>query len=93
MSLTLTVGVVALALVSYLSVSRRLSADIDKPLLRETEAYLAAIRSSEAEEGTGGLIEVSRTYLGARTKVQSGVHPILLVRLSSGRVISNQASR
>jgi two-component system OmpR family sensor kinase len=89
MSLTLTVGVVALALTSYIAVSRSLSADIDRALLRETEAYTATIRSSEAEEGTGGLVEVSRTYLAARTKAETGTHPILLVRINGGRVISN----
>lgn len=89
MSITLTVGVVALAVTSYVAVSRSLSADIDRALLRETEAYTAAIKSSEAETGTGGLIEVSRTYLAARTKAEAGTHPILLVRINGGRVISN----
>ena len=89
MSLSLTVGVLALALTSYFAVSRSLSADIDRALLRETEAYTAAVQSSEAEEGTGGLVEISRTYLSARTKAQAGTHPILLVRINGGRVISN----
>lgn len=91
MSLALAVGVAALAIASYVAVSRSLSADIDRALLRETEAYTAAIRSSEAEPSTGGLIEVSRAYLTGRTKVEAGTHPILLVRITGGRVISNSS--
>jgi len=93
MTLTLTAGVVALALTSYVAVSRGLQADVDRGLLRETEAFMAAVRSGESEEATAGLVEIARTYLSARTKVESGTHPILLVRLADGRVLSNSEIR
>jgi hypothetical protein len=89
MTLTLTVGVVALALTSYIAVSSGLQADIDRGLLRESEAFMAAVHSGEAEEDDSGLVEIARTYLAARTKAETGAQPILLVRLSDGRVLSN----
>lgn len=93
MTLTLTAGVIALALTSYVAVSRGLQADIDRGLLRETEAFMAAVRSGESEEATSGLVGIARTYLSARTRAESGAHPILLMRLTDGRVISNSDIR
>ncbi len=93
MTLTLTAGVVALAVTSYLAVSRGLQADIDRGLLRETEAFTAAVHSAESEDASSGVIELSRTYLAGRTKAETGTHPILLVRLNDGRVLSNSDIR
>lgn len=89
MTLTLIVGIVALAVTSYFAVERGLRSDLDRGLLRESEAFLAAVHSGQSEETTAGVLDIARTYLGARTKVESGSHPILLVRLADGRVLSN----
>jgi two-component system, OmpR family, sensor kinase len=84
----LVVGVVALSLVAYLGVSRRLSLDTDLALTREAEAYAAAI-GPDASLSAPDLVSVSRAYLQARTGSETDSHPILLVRFASGKVLSN----
>lgn len=84
----LVVGIVALSLIAYLGVSRRLSSDTDRALAREAEAYAAAI-GPNATTRTSDLLSVSRTYLAARTGVESDAHPILLVHFAGGKVLSN----
>jgi two-component system, OmpR family, sensor kinase len=86
----LVVGVVALSLVAYLGVSRRLAVDADRALTREAEAYAAAI-GPDATLSAQDLVSVSRAYLQARTGSETDSHPILLVRFASGKVLSNSS--
>jgi two-component system, OmpR family, sensor kinase len=85
----LAVGVMVLSLAAYWRVSGQLSADLDRSLLREAEAFNAALSPSVAEEAD--LRESTRAYLDARSQSFSGTLPILLVRFASGSptVISN----
>lgn len=93
MSAALAVAIAALAVVSYVVVDRSLSADIDRTLLRETEAYTAAVSSAGQATDTTALVEVSRDYLAARTHATATTHPVLALRLSGGRVLSNSEVR
>ena len=87
-TLVLTVGVVALATVAYLRVSQRMNADIDRTLLREAEAYSAALgQPAKGADLTGQ----TRSYLQARASSYSATNPILLVRFADGRVLSNSS--
>lgn len=86
----LVTGVVVLSLVAYVGVSRRLSADMDRALAREAEAYAAAI-GPDTNRRAQDLVSVSRAYLQARTGAEREHHPILLVRFASGRVLSNSS--
>lgn len=85
----LAVGVMVLSLAAYWRVSGQLSADLDRSLLREAEAFNAALSPSVA--GEADLRESTRAYLDARSQSFSGSHPVLLVRFASGTplVISN----
>lgn len=87
----LVAGVVALSLVAYLGVSRRLAADTDRSLVREAEAYAAAISPETAARAEEDLVAVSRSYLAARTGAETESRPILLVRFTSGKVLSNSS--
>jgi two-component system OmpR family sensor kinase len=84
----LVLGVVALSLVAYVGVSRRLAADVDRALSREAEAYAAAIGPS-ATRRTNDLVSLSREYIRARTGAESENRPVLLVKFASGKVLSN----
>jgi len=85
----LAVGVLVLSLAAYWRVSGQLSADLDRSLLREAEAFSAALSPSVA--GESDLRESTRAYLDARSQSFSEAHPILLVHFASGTplVISN----
>jgi heavy metal sensor kinase len=84
----LTSGVVLVAAIAYVSVTRLAAADLDDTLLLEAEAFAAAITpQSAADERT--LPDASRAYLEGRTGTAGGVEPILIVRFSDGRVLSN----
>jgi two-component system OmpR family sensor kinase len=87
LTLTLAVGVVVLSAVAYYRVSERLRADLDRSLVREAEAFSAAMRQDIAPGAD--LQAATRAYLTARTGEYSSVRPVLLVRFASGRVISN----
>lgn len=87
-TLVLAVGVWALATVAYLRVSQRMTADIDRTLLREAEAYSAALGQPAKGADLAGQ---TRAYLQARASAYSATNPILLVRLSDGRVLSNSS--
>jgi signal transduction histidine kinase len=87
----LVIGVVALALVAYFGVSRRLAGDTDRSLVREAEAYAAAIAPETQARHEEDLVAVSRAYLAARTGVETESHPVLLVRFASGKVLSNSS--
>lgn len=93
MTVALGVGVITLAVASYAVVDRSLSADIDRTLLRETEAYMAAVTSAAATTETAGLIDISREYLTARTTEAMGSHPILTLRLIGGRTLANSETK
>lgn len=86
-TLTLAVGVGALSAVAYARMTERMRADIDRTLLREAEAFSAAL----GDRVTPGvdLLSATRAYLTARTGEASGQRPVLLVRFAGGRVISN----
>jgi signal transduction histidine kinase len=90
-TLVLVVGVVALSLVAYVGVARRLSADTDRALVREAEAYAAAIAPETAQQKEEDLLSVSRAYLAARTGAEADSRPILIVRFATGKVLSNSA--
>jgi signal transduction histidine kinase len=85
----LAFGVLALSVAAYARVAGQLSADLDRSLLREAEAYNAALSPSVA--GGSDLRAATRAYLNARAQSFSGTYPVLLVRFASGSplVISN----
>ncbi len=87
-TLVLAIGVVALVLVGYGIVLNRLMTDVDQNLLREADAYAAAM-NSQPPSTTASLAEASRSYLTARGRRPSSIAPILIVRFPDGRVISN----
>ncbi len=86
----LAAGVLLVSLISYTMVRNAATADLDAMLLREVQAYGAAITPATAVDQRG-LEEASRAYLEGRTSSTGGVHPILLVRMSDGKVLSNSA--
>jgi len=91
MALTLAAAIALLVIVAYVATGRNLTNSLDQMLLKEGEAYSAAMEG--APSGTA-LIDSTRAYLSARTGGESGgVTPILLVRFFNGRVISNSALR
>lgn len=88
-AVVLALGVAALSFAAYARVASQLSADLDRSLLREAEAFSAALQPSVT--GDSDLRAATRSYLGARAQSFSGTYPILLVRFASGTpaVISN----
>lgn len=86
---TLLAGVLAVSLSAYLAVSNGLEADVDAQLLRETEAFSAAVASAEATS----LPDIARAYLQSRSKTAGDQRPVLVVRFVDGRVISNSDIR
>lgn len=87
-TLVLAVGIGTLVAVADFIVLNRLQADIDATLLREADAYAAAVRTQEASQGVG-LLEASRSYLAARGRRPSSISPVLLVKFADGSVVSN----
>jgi signal transduction histidine kinase len=85
----LALGVLVLSFAAYVRVSDQLAADLDRSLLRESEAFNAAL--SPTVIGSADLRTATRAYLNARSQSFSGTYPILLVRFASGTplVISN----
>jgi signal transduction histidine kinase len=90
-AVVLALGVAALSFAAYWRVAGQLSADLDRSLLREADAYSAALQP--AVTGNSDLRAATRAYLGARAQSFSGTYPVLLVRFGSGTpaVISNTA--
>ena len=86
MSVATAAAILLLCALAYAITLRNLSAEIDRTLVREASAYSAAVRSAPASEA---LAAATRAYLEARSGGQSGVSPILLLVLNSGRKISN----
>ncbi len=85
----LTIGLAVSSFAVYFRVSSQLSADVDRSLLREAEAFNAALRPSVSE--AADLRTATRAYLGARAQSISGTYPVLLVHFASGTplIISN----
>lgn len=89
MTLVLAIGVAALCLIAYTATLRTLDDEVDRALVREAQAYAAAMKSSI--ESTS-LVGASRSYLEGRAGAVAGPDPILVV-LADGRVLSNSAVR
>ncbi|MDO8914674.1 MAG: HAMP domain-containing sensor histidine kinase [Coriobacteriia bacterium] len=85
----LALGVTALSSISYFSVRQRLNVDLDRALLRETEAFATAMGSAAERDPAFDLRAAARTYLETRSAAASVSRPVLLLRLPTGRVISN----
>jgi signal transduction histidine kinase len=87
----LAFGIGTLVALAFGIVTNRLQGDVDSALLREADAYAAAIGSSrEATESENlTLLDSSRSYLSARGKRPASYAPILLVKFADGRVVSN----
>jgi two-component system OmpR family sensor kinase len=92
-TVVLALGVTALSSISYFSVRQRLSTDLDRALLRETEAFAASIGSTATQDPSFDLRAAAREYLETRSAAASVSRPVLLVRLPTGRVISNSDLR
>ncbi len=91
MAVMLGVVVALLVVVAYGATVRTLTYSLDQTLVKEAEAYSAAMAGAPSD---AALIDATRAYLTARTGSESGgITPILLVRFSNGRVISNSAVR
>lgn len=93
-SFTLAVTIVLLVGIAYAVTLRSLSSSTDRALIREAQAYQAAVRSAP---GTETLPQATRAYLRARTGAAAGIDPVLIVALestgSARRVISNSDLR
>jgi two-component system OmpR family sensor kinase len=90
-TIVLAVGVTALSAVSYVSVRQRLRADMDRSLLLETEAFATAMRAAGTADPAYDLRMAARSYLETRSVDFTISHPVLVVRMASGRVLSNSA--
>jgi len=84
----LAIGVVLVSAISYTMVRNATTSELDASLLREVQAYSAAITPASAEDQRS-LTDASRTYLAGRTTTTGGLQPILLVRMQDGFVLSN----
>jgi len=84
----LAIGVVLVSAISYSMVRNATTSELDASLLREVQAYSAAITPASAEDQRS-LTDASRTYLEGRTTTTGGLQPILLVRMRDGKVLSN----
>jgi len=84
----LAVGVVLVSTIAYTMVRNTTVADLDANLLREVQAYSAAITPASSEDQRS-LTDASRSYLAGRTSTSGGIQPILLVRMRDGKVLSN----
>jgi signal transduction histidine kinase len=90
-TLVLAIGVLALSLAAYWRVSASLAADLDRNLLRESEAFAGALAPGVAADTD--LRAATRTYLSARAQASATSRPILLVHFATGAptVISNSS--
>jgi len=87
----LVTAIALLVVVAYGVTTRTLISSVDQALEREAEAYSAAMKGAPAGEA---LADATRAYLEGRTGGEAGgLSPILQVRFSDGRVISNSEVR
>jgi signal transduction histidine kinase len=84
----LATGVVVVSTIAYLGVAARIRADLDASLVREVEAYTAAVAPRGATDPRS-LEDASRAYLQARVEQSTGMSHVLLVQFADGRVLSN----
>lgn len=89
-TLVLALGSLLLTSVGYLLLSRRLASDLDRTLMQESSAFVAALQTAPAYS-TGDLEQATRAYLTGRVGGGTESAAILLVRFSGGKVISNSA--
>jgi len=89
----LALGVTALSAISYFSVRERLRVDLDRALLRETDAFAASIDQTAAATPDYDLRSAARAYLETRAAAYSSSHPVLMLRLTTGKVLSNSTIR
>ena len=76
MTSMLAIAIAALCFLSYVTALRSLTAETDRSLLHEAQAYAAAMKGSA---DSTSLVSASKTYLLARTGPAAGPDPILLV--------------
>lgn len=86
----LATSLALLVVVGYAVTARTLTSAVDATLLQESQAYSAAMQSAPVGDA---LDAATRAYFQGRTGGSAGVVPILLVRLNSGRVLSNSELR
>ncbi|MDP2232632.1 MAG: HAMP domain-containing sensor histidine kinase [Actinomycetota bacterium] len=86
----LALGVLLVSTIAYVMVRNATTADLDSSLLREAQAYGAAMAPATALDQRG-LLEASRAYLAGRATASGGLQPILLVRMRNGKVLSNSS--
>lgn len=89
-TLVLALGSLLLTSVGYLLLSRRLAADLDRTLVQESAAFVAAQQAAPTYT-IGELEEATRAYLTGRTGGGPDASAILLVRFPEGKVISNSS--
>ncbi|PKQ29620.1 MAG: hypothetical protein CVT60_04395 [Actinobacteria bacterium HGW-Actinobacteria-10] len=83
----LIVGVAVVSVLAYLSMRGAMAANADDALLREVQAYSAAIKPVNVDDDRS-LREASRAYLQGRSAAE-GMAMVLVVRFADGRVLSN----
>jgi two-component system, OmpR family, sensor kinase len=89
MTSLLAVAIAALCFIAYVTTLRNLTAEVDRSLLHEAQAYAAAMKGSS---DSTSLVDASRGYLQGRTVAVAGPDPILLV-VTGGRILSNSTIR
>jgi two-component system OmpR family sensor kinase len=92
-TIAVALGSLLMTVLAYVRMSETMAADVDRSLLREAEAYSAALQHSVPSGATDDLLTSTRTYLRARTAAYSVSRPILLVRFADGRTLSNSDVR
>lgn len=90
MTTVLAIAIAVLVTVAYFVTGNTLSRSVDSTLLQEAEAYSAAIASAPE---SAALDVATRAYLRGRTGGSNGLVPLLVVRLDTGRVLSNSSLR
>ncbi len=88
-TIAVALGSLLMTAVAYVRFSETVAADVDRSLLREAEAYSAALQHAVPSGTKDDLLTSTRTYLRARTAAYSVSRPILLVRFANGRTLSN----
>ena len=90
MSSVLAVAIISLCSIAYVTTLNSLTADVDRSLLHETQAFAAAMKGST---DTTSLVAASYTYLQGRTGAAAGPDPILLVETATHRPLVNSTVR
>jgi two-component system OmpR family sensor kinase len=86
-TVSIAIGVALVAALGYIVLDRQLGAALDRTLLRESEAFAAALNATSGSRARD-LPETSRKYLEARSAGESS-GAILLVRFPDGIVLTN----